>query len=270
MDRPNAIRRPYALALPALLCAALAVPATALAGGGGGSGLGGGSGSGSSGTGTSTSPATPAPTVTPTRGNATVSTTGGGITVRARESAMLWKGVTFTGSAPGDAGKTVEIERSGHQTGGLWQNTTHATVSGNGTFTARWPANHIGRFAVRAVLVPAGARSADAIPRTANTTASMTITVYRSAIATLYGPGFYGQRTACGEKLTKTTVGVANRTLKCGTKVSIYWGGRTLVVPVIDRGPYANGADWDLTLATGQAMGMDGTERIGAVSLPVR
>ena len=41
-----------------------------------------------------------------------------------------------------------------------------------------------------------------------------------------------------------------------------------LIVPVIDRGPYANGADWDLTMATGQVLGMTGTASIGAVSLP--
>lgn len=34
-----------------------------------------------------------------------------------------------------------------------------------------------------------------------------------------YGSGFYGQRTACGQTLTKTLVGVANRTLPCGTLV---------------------------------------------------
>ena len=37
---------------------------------------------------------------------------------------------------------------------------------------------------------------------------------------------------------------------------------------MIDRGPYANGADFDLTMATGRAMGMGGTAQIGAVSLP--
>jgi hypothetical protein len=39
-------------------------------------------------------------------------------------------------------------------------------------------------------------------------------------------------------------------------------------VPVIDRGPYANGADWDLTEATDKALGIPGTATIGAVSLP--
>ena len=52
--------------------------------------------------------------------------------------------------------------------------------------------------------------------------------------------------------------------------MAVYYHGRTLVVPVIDRGPYANGADWDLTVATGKALGIEGTAQIGAVSLPSR
>ena len=80
-------------------------------------------------------------------------------------------------------------------------------------------------------------------------------------------PGFWGHTTACGETLRRGTIGVANRRLPCGTKVAIYYAGRMLVVPVIDRGPYANGADWDLTEATGRALGIAGTARIGAVSL---
>ncbi len=96
----------------------------------------------------------------------------------------------------------------------------------------------------------------------------VTVTVYLPSLATMYGPGFWGDRTACGEKLKKSTIGVANRTLKCGEKVSLYYRGRTLIVPVIDRGPYANGANWDLTEATDKALGIPGTAKIGAVSLP--
>ncbi|HLX34064.1 MAG TPA: septal ring lytic transglycosylase RlpA family protein [Candidatus Limnocylindrales bacterium] len=62
-----------------------------------------------------------------------------------------------------------------------------------------------------------------------------------------YGPGFYGNRTACGETLTATLLGVANRTLPCGTLVTFRWAGRTITVPVVDRGPYVSGREWDLT-----------------------
>jgi hypothetical protein len=64
-----------------------------------------------------------------------------------------------------------------------------------------------------------------------------------------YGPGFYGKRTACGLALTTTLVGVAHRTLPCGTKVTFKnpSNGRMITVPVVDRGPYVSGRDWDLT-----------------------
>ena len=50
-----------------------------------------------------------------------------------------------------------------------------------------------------------------------------------------YGPGLYGNGTACGQKLTKVLVGVAHRTLPCGTLVTFRYKGVTLTVPVIDR-----------------------------------
>ncbi len=62
-----------------------------------------------------------------------------------------------------------------------------------------------------------------------------------------YGPGFYGKRTACGKAYTKEILGVAHRSLPCGTKVTFGWEGKTVTVPVIDRGPYVNGRQWDLS-----------------------
>jgi rare lipoprotein A (peptidoglycan hydrolase) len=64
-----------------------------------------------------------------------------------------------------------------------------------------------------------------------------------------YGPGFYGKRTACGYAMTESLVGVAHRTLPCGTKVTFrnLDNGRTITVPVVDRGPYVDGRTWDLT-----------------------
>jgi len=64
-----------------------------------------------------------------------------------------------------------------------------------------------------------------------------------------YGPGFYGRRTACGQALTTALVGVAHRTLPCGTKVVFKdpSNGRSVTLTVVDRGPYVFGRDWDLT-----------------------
>jgi hypothetical protein len=64
-----------------------------------------------------------------------------------------------------------------------------------------------------------------------------------------YGPGMYGWRTACGYTLTTTLIGVAHRTLPCGTLITFRnpSNGRTVTAPVVDRGPYVAGRQWDLT-----------------------
>jgi rare lipoprotein A (peptidoglycan hydrolase) len=84
-----------------------------------------------------------------------------------------------------------------------------------------------------------------------------------SGIATWFGPGFFGHKTACGQTLTPVVVGVANRTLPCGTLIKVSYRGHSLTVPVLDRGPYSHiGADWDLTAGAAQALGITETVRI--------
>jgi rare lipoprotein A (RlpA)-like double-psi beta-barrel protein len=74
-------------------------------------------------------------------------------------------------------------------------------------------------------------------------------------LASWYGPGFYGNRTACGQAYSPQIVGVAHRTLPCGTLLTLSYGGRSLTVPVIDRGPYIAGRTLDLSNATRLALG---------------
>jgi rare lipoprotein A (peptidoglycan hydrolase) len=64
-----------------------------------------------------------------------------------------------------------------------------------------------------------------------------------------YGPGFYGKRTACGLAMTETLIGVAHRSLPCGTRITFRnpANGRMVTAPVVDRGPYVDGRQWDLT-----------------------
>ena len=68
-------------------------------------------------------------------------------------------------------------------------------------------------------------------------------------LATWYGPGLYGNRTACGSTLKPRTWGIAHRTLPCGTLVTLNHHGRKVSVRVIDRGPFS-GATVDLTERT--------------------
>jgi hypothetical protein len=64
-----------------------------------------------------------------------------------------------------------------------------------------------------------------------------------------YGPGFYGNRTACGYAMTRQLIGVAHRSLPCGTRVTFRnpSNGRIVSARVVDRGPYVSGRQWDMT-----------------------
>jgi rare lipoprotein A (peptidoglycan hydrolase) len=85
----------------------------------------------------------------------------------------------------------------------------------------------------------------------------------RQTLATWFGPGFYGHQTACGQTMSHALIGVASRTLACGTLVQIGYRGRRLTVPVVDRGPYGHiGAVWDLTAGAARALKIGETVRI--------
>jgi hypothetical protein len=75
------------------------------------------------------------------------------------------------------------------------------------------------------------------------------------AVASWYGPGFYGNRTACGLTYTESSWGVAHKSLPCGTMVQFRHNGRVVAAPVIDRGPYVAGRTWDLSAAVCRALG---------------
>ena len=73
-------------------------------------------------------------------------------------------------------------------------------------------------------------------------------------LASWYGPGFYGNRTACGQVYTPDILGVAHLTLPCGTLLTLTRGGSAVTVTVIDRGPYIAGRTIDLSTATKLAL----------------
>lgn len=79
-----------------------------------------------------------------------------------------------------------------------------------------------------------------------------------TSIASFYGAPLFGNGVACGGILHPWTLGVANKTLPCGTKVLFQYGSRAIEVKVIDRGPYIAGREWDLTAATAVALHFPG------------
>ena len=111
---------------------------------------------------------------------------------------------------------------------------------------------------MRALIAGTQAQAADAAPLTTS------VTVYRPARATWFGPGFYGKHTACGQ------VHEPRAARRRAPHAAVRHAGRALLrrqaitVPVIDRGPFANGARYDLTSAVAQAVGMTADEHRSA------
>ncbi len=94
----------------------------------------------------------------------------------------------------------------------------------------------------------------------AGASATTEVARLRPAVASWYG--LYGDGVACGGTLGVNQIGVAHKTLPCGTKVTIRYRGRTIIAPVIDRGPFISGREFDLTGAAARALHFDGVDTI--------
>ena len=173
-------------------------------------------------------------------------------------TAMLGRPVALAGTTTPDT--TVAVQRQDPRDG--WVTAATGRTGADGAYRVVWRPDKAGQLTLRTV--PAGGRA-----QTASTPPTVSISVYRPAQATWYGGSLMGHRTACGQVLTRSLIGVANRTLPCGTKVSFMYQGRTVVAPVVDRGPYGTGADWDLTAAAARKLGFIDAGRVtlGAMAL---
>ncbi|MGZ6673808.1 MAG: septal ring lytic transglycosylase RlpA family protein, partial [Solirubrobacteraceae bacterium] len=134
----------------------------------------------------------------------------------------------------GAGGRTALLQR---RSGRGWSTIARATTRAGGAFAFAFRPQQSGSARLR-VLVDAAQRE---IGR---------LNVYRHAAVSWYGPGLYGNKLSCGGRLTPGTLGVAHKTLPCGTRVTLRRGERVIAVRVVDRGPYVGGREFDLTSAT--------------------
>ena len=151
---------------------------------------------------------------------------------------------------PGIGNRSIAVQE---RRGTRWVAVAHATTNPHGYFLERFWPRRLGRYTLR--LHAAGLTAAH------TTLVGRVATVYHQVVASWYGG--VGM-TACGQALGAGTLGVANKTLPCGTMVTLHYGARTVRVPVIDRGPYVPGRDYDLTYATKQALGAGDVSQIWA------
>jgi hypothetical protein len=168
-----------------------------------------------------------------------------------RRTVLAGKRVVVRGTlVPAGAGRAVALQVRGP--GGTWTTVDHDRTDGKGRYVLAWRATRTGTKRVRVDF--GGTRELSSAHRLAGTTR-----IYRRAFASWYGPGLYGNRLGCGGTLHPGTLGVANKSLPCGTKVTLHYRGRTVRVPVVDRGPYVGGREFDLTAATKAKLGFGST-----------
>jgi hypothetical protein len=148
---------------------------------------------------------------------------------------------------PGLAGRTVQLD--GRTSSGSWHKLRSARTTASGRFDFRYVASQLGaqrlrvRFVGDATNGPASARS-------------VLLTAFRPSGASWYDDG---GGTACG---FHATMGVANKTLPCGTHVTFVYGGHRVTAVVDDRGPFVAGRDWDLNQNTAAALGFGGVDTV--------
>lgn len=175
--------------------------------------------------------------------------------VRVDPTALVGEVVHVRGTLPGAARRRIVLQRLDAERG--WRNVSRSRVHSTQRYRIRWRADRSGRISLRVALAPeAGVHAAVTAP-------VAFVNVYRPAAATFFGPGLYGNPTYCGQLLTPVLLGVAHRSLPCGTLVAIVHERREIVVPVVDRGPFNAGYDWDLTQATADALGFTASGAIG-------
>jgi hypothetical protein len=143
------------------------------------------------------------------------------------------------------AGRTLRLQQ---RTRRGWKTVDRTRTGQGGRFRASFKPRKTGvyRLRVRFSGDASAAATSDRLKR---------VYVYRASPASWYGPGLFGNATACGGTLYAGRLGVAHKYLPCGTRVTFRYRGRSVTVPVIDRGPFAGGREWDLTAATKQRLG---------------
>jgi rare lipoprotein A len=80
----------------------------------------------------------------------------------------------------------------------------------------------------------------------------------QKGMASYYHDRFHGRKTASGQRYNRNQYTAAHKTLPLGTKLEVTntRTGRSIVVKVNDRGPYAKGRVLDLSREAARELGM--------------
>ena len=190
-------------------------------------------------------PAFAAATAAPAKGKVRLRVASRRLNVRAGRAAVV------TGTLkPARAGRTVTLER---RAGRGWTTIDKARTTATGRYALRY------RTPNRAEMMTVRVRfSGDRTALPARRSLGR-LNAFRPALASWYGPGLYGNALGCGGRLSPGTIGVAHKSLPCGTRLTLRKGSRIVRARVIDRGPYVGAREFDLTQATKQRLGFGST-----------
>lgn len=130
-----------------------------------------------------------------------------------------------------------------------WRTLADGRTHGGGRFRIRYRVRTIGTTAVRVRFDGVKHQHPTSAP------AGQIVGLEPTVASWYYDAG----NTACG---FHATYGVANKTLPCGTKVTLSYGGHTVVATVDDRGPYVYGRSFDLNQTTSRYLGMYGVAHV--------
>jgi hypothetical protein len=177
------------------------------------------------------------------------------IRVRAERAAgLVGRSAVYAGNvARHRAGQRVRLEL---RSGSGWHVVARDRIAKSGRFRVTTRINRIGddRAARLRIVATTGAKGdVERVER---------VHGFRRTFVSYYGPGLYGGALACGGRLSPGTIGVAHKSLPCGTKLTLRLGGREVQARVVDRGPYVGGREFDLTAATKQRLGFGSTGTI--------
>lgn len=169
-----------------------------------------------------------------------------------RSRSIAGRPITVSGKTRGTGRGKAHVRLSARAAGSRkWRVVASTNVRAGKRFVIRWRAANPGRYMTRVSVRKFGQSASDRTGRA---------WVFRRSFASYYGPGLYGGGLACGGRLSPSTIGVAHKTLPCGTRVTFTLGnGRVVTAPVIDRGPYVAGRDWDLTAGLKHKLGFGST-----------
>jgi hypothetical protein len=82
---------------------------------------------------------------------------------------------------------------------------------------------------------------------------------WNTALAAPYTPA---RRTACGQRVRRTTLGVAHPVLPCGVVIYLQFEGKRVLTQVIDKAPAVPGREFDLTRALASRIGLHGVQQV--------